>query len=63
MEPTRKMSAALPVRELRAALGDPALREEIRRRYGVEVQDVEEGAPSEFEDAPEQQKTAIFNSW
>jgi hypothetical protein len=49
--------------ELQAALSDPARRDQIRRLYGSEPSPGEATCQVPLEDAPDQRKLAIFNSW
>jgi hypothetical protein len=51
------------IEELQRALQDSQLRDEIRHRYGVEVQSTDTACDVPFEDHPAWRKEAIFNSW
>jgi len=51
------------IEDLRKSLLDPTLRESIRRRYGVNVQQVGHPCEKSLADHPGRRKEHIFNSW
>lgn len=49
--------------DLKQALADAQLREDIRSHYEVEAQEGDAADESAFEDQSTHRKEAIFNSW
>jgi hypothetical protein len=59
----RKTDKSFTIEELRQALNDVQLRDEIRSHYEVEAQDSEGTTETSFKDQFTHRKEAIFNSW
>jgi hypothetical protein len=59
----QKSDKSFTIEDLRRALDDAQLREDIRSHYEVAAPDSDVADESSFEDQSERRKEAIFNSW